>query len=86
MVGVMRKKCAPPQKKHIFLLKLKKIIINFSFAKSLSLHVGFSAVVESRGYASFGGRASHCGGFSCCREWALGRTGFCRCGSGAHWA
>ena len=32
-------------------------------------------------------RASHCGGFSCCRAWALGYTGFSSCGSWAleHW-
>ena len=28
-------------------------------------------------------RASHCGGFSCCRAQALGHSGFCSCGARA---
>ena len=33
---------------------------------------GLSPVAASRGYSSLHAYASHCGGFSCCRAWALG--------------
>ena len=31
-----------------------------------------SLAVVSRDYSSCAAQASHCGGFSCCRAWALG--------------
>ena len=33
---------------------------------------GLPLVVAKGGYSHCGARASHCGGFSCCRAWALG--------------
>ena len=42
----------------------------FDCAGSSLLH-GLSIVVASRGIFQCGMQASHCGGFSCCRAWAL---------------
>lgn len=44
------------------------------FMAVLGLHCcpGFFLAIASGGYSSCGVQASHCGGFSCCRAWALG--------------
>ena len=41
---------------------------------------GLALIVASGSYSSWGARASHCGGFSCCRAWVLKREGFSNCG------
>ena len=41
----------------------------------------FSSCGEQGLLSSWGAQASHCGGFSCCRAWALGHAGFSSCGS-----
>ena len=39
----------------------------------------FSSWGEWVPLCSCGAGVSHCGGFSCCRTWALGHAGFCNC-------
>ena len=45
----------------------------------------FSSCSEQGLLSSCGARASHCGGFSCCRAWVLRHAGFSRC-STSRWA
>ena len=71
-----------------FILRWKSLLKelwNFFFlvcAGSLLL-CGFSSNFSEQGLASllWCTRASHCGGFSCCRARALGHSGFSSCGS-----
>ena len=50
--------------------------LSFLVLAVLVLHccLGFFPVAASGGYILAAGRASHCGGFSCCRAWALHAT------------
>ena len=43
----------------------------------------FFRCVEWGIFSSYGARASHCGGFTCCESWALELVGLSRCGSWA---
>ena len=55
----------------------------FSFLFRLAVQ-RFSLINGELGLlSSRGAQAPHCGGFSCCRAWALGHTGFCSCGTQA---
>ena len=50
----------------------------------LGLHCcawAFSSCRKRGLLSSCGGKASYCGGFSCCGVWALGRLGFSSCGT-----
>ena len=51
----------------------------FGCAGSSLLHRLFSSCGEPGLLPSCGARASHCGGFSCCRAQALGTVGFSSC-------
>ena len=54
-----------------------------TFLKKCYLFLNFGGCAGSslllRLFSSWGTQASHCGGFSCCRAWALGHTGFSSC-------
>ena len=58
-----------------------KSAIDFFVLSALGLHccAGFSLVVVSGGSSLVGAPASHCGGFFCYGEQALGLEGFSRC-------
>ena len=66
----------------VFFLIILFVGLFIGCAGSLLLPKGLSLVVTSRGYFSCGAWASHCGGFSCCRAWALGHK-LSSCGTGA---
>ena len=51
-----------------------KCLFSFGCAGSSSLR-GLSPRCREQGLLSCGARASHCGGFSCCRAWAQGFRG-----------
>ena len=51
-----------------------KVYLFLSALGLLLLHAGALQLVASRGYSLV--VASRCGGFSCCRAWALGLVGF----------
>ena len=53
------------------------------FLAVLGLCADFSSCRECRLLSNCGVGASHCSGFSCGREWALGRMGFSSCSSRA---
>ena len=58
-----------------FFRGLQTIIYLFFFLQHwafLAFLCRLSPVAASEGYSSCGARASHCGGFSCCRAQALG--------------
>ena len=60
-----------------FVLK-KKFFFNYLFLAALDLRCcvqAFSSCGEQRLLSSCVVMASHCGGFSCCRTWALGCVG-----------
>ena len=64
-----------PDRDHPYFLFNKFIyFIYFIFGcvGSSLLRAGFPLVAVSGSYSSLGVWASHCGGFSCCRAWALG--------------
>ena len=63
-------------------LAVKKIIYIFGCTGSLLL-LRLSLVAESGGTLWVHVRASHCGGFSSCRAWALGHAGFSSCSTWA---
>ena len=48
------------------------IYIYFGCIGSSLLHAGFLQLRRAGATLHCGARASHCGGFSCCRTWALG--------------
>ena len=55
----------------------------FSVIHSVLAEVGFSLAATSRGYSLVRAQASHCGGLSPCRAWALGPGGIRVCAAGA---
>ena len=65
------------------LKKMSAIYLFIAFYSVLGLCccMGFPVVSSEQGILfSCGKQASHCGGFSYCRAWALGHTGFGNCG------
>ena len=52
-------------------------------ALGLLLHGLFSSCCEQRLASSYTSQASHSAGFSCCRAWTVGHTGFSICSSRA---
>ena len=47
------------------------------------IHLGCLLLLTDFLSHSFTVQASHCSGFSCCREWALEHTGFSSCSTQA---
>ena len=69
----------------VFFSKHKTNFKKYEFSAMLGLcwcTQAFSSCGEQGRCSSCGARASHCGGFSCCRSWALGCTSFITCGMG----
>ena len=56
-------------------LPFKKYIYLFWLCWLFVATYGLSLLATSQGYSSCGASASHCGGFSRCRAWALGHIG-----------
>ena len=54
----------------------------FDCAGSFFLHISFLFLQGAGATLCCGTLASHCGGFSCCRAWALGLMGFSSWGAG----
>ena len=60
-----------PVEDFIFLFIYFLNLFIFGCIGSLSLHAGFLQLCRAGANLCSGARASHCGGFSCCRAWAL---------------
>ena len=58
-------------------------LVIFRCAGSSLLCEAFSSCTKQGLLSVCGAQACHCGGFSCCRVWAPGHTGFSSCGSQA---
>ena len=60
-------------KDYLNTIALKKFYLFIFDCAGFSLLLEFPLVAASSGLlSSCGAQASHCGGFSCCRSWALG--------------
>ena len=59
----------------------KKVYLFISGSAGSLLCKLFPSCSEQGPHSSCDAQASHCGGFSCCRAWALGHLGFSSCSS-----
>ena len=65
----------PTQKLNRGLLHCRQILYQLSYLFYIFIFGFAGSSLLGRAFSSCGVQASHCGGFSCCRAWALGHKG-----------